>query len=107
MEKSRKNITLQWFVLLLIGSSITFSTLHSHHEIEWNHSTQHTNSDHCLTESTNLCPICGYLFNGAVVKEASQFLLEQLPVNVAYTAESQRLDPFTGKPAGRSPPFAV
>lgn len=107
MEKGRRNIKLQWLVLLLIGSSITFSTLHSHHEVEWNHSTQHVNSDHCLTQTTNVCPICGYLFNASTVNEAPRFLLEQLPVSVAYIAESQRVDPFIGKPAGRSPPFAA
>ena len=104
MNNSQQHTALHWLVLLLVGSSIAFSTLHSHHDVEWNHSTQHADSEHCLTENTNVCPICGYLFNARVVNEPLGVELLKLPVTVAFSPASQRFDPFTGKPAGRSPP---
>ena len=107
MSNRPQHTPLHWLVLLLVGSSIAFSTLHSHHEVEWNHSTQHTDSEHCLTENTNVCPISGYLFNANVVDGPPRFELEKLSVTIVFLSASQQLDPFFGAPAGRSPPVIV
>lgn len=91
-------------MLVLVGASISFSTLHSHHDVEWNHTEKHTDSKHCITENTNVCPICGYLVNAAVPDSPRQALDENPCGLAAILSQSQLIDPFTGKPAGRSPP---
>ncbi len=92
-------------MLILIGTSIVFSTLHSHHDIEWNHANHQTESGLCFTQNTNVCPISGYLFDAPLVEKPGAFELTELPIALTYYAESQRLDPFSGEPDGRSPPF--
>jgi|AntDeeMinimDraft_5_1070356.scaffolds.fasta_scaffold07495_3 hypothetical protein len=105
MSFRNKNIASRWFVLLFVGMSITFSTLHSHHDVEWSHSTNTIQSDQCITETSNVCPICGYLFNANIVDTPTRFVLTERPVAVSFRSTSQYLNPFSGEPAGRSPPI--
>jgi hypothetical protein len=44
------------------------------------------------------------LFNANTVEKPLRTSLTELPITIACLSESQRLDPFSGEPAGRSPP---
>jgi hypothetical protein len=107
MQKSKINTGLRWLVLLLIGTSISFSTLHSHHEVEWNHAEKHTDSEHCITQSTNVCPICGYLSNAEIADQQPTSLSLSAQGPVGTLSESQQLDSFSGTITGRSPPSFI
>ncbi|MBN2732628.1 MAG: hypothetical protein JXR26_09380 [Balneolaceae bacterium] len=105
MFSSRKNNVASWLLLVFIGISITFSTLHSHHHLEWDHTDSHVDTGHCLVDNTNICPICGYLFNANTVERSSQQTPVKITGYVAIFSDSQQRDPFTGQPNGRSPPL--
>lgn len=62
MDFRKNNLGSGLLLVLMIGGSMVFSTLHSHHEVEWNHPERHLNTGTCLTSDTTVCPISGYLF---------------------------------------------
>ena len=96
--------SIGWLMLLFISISITFSTLHSHHHLELDHTDSHVNTGHCLVDDTNTCPVCGFLFNADVAGQQNQIKTEKPGGFVAIFSESQLKDPFTGQRTGRSPP---
>ena len=107
MKKTDSNIVVRWLVLLVIGTSISFSTLHSHHEIKWNHFVHQTDSGQCFVENTNLCPICGYLFNAQTVdsqKASSPVIFAEY---LAFYSEAIEHDFLIDQPNGRSPPALI
>lgn len=46
---------------MLLGISISFSTLHSHHNLELHNSSEFADTGHCITSDDTLCPICANL----------------------------------------------
>ena len=60
MKRRKINIVLGVLMLIFMGSSLTFSTLHSHHHIQWHHSGDFTDTGSCITTDISICPICGY-----------------------------------------------
>lgn len=58
-------------MLLVISISLVFSTLHSHHHIQWDHSGDIANTGHCFTTDTTVCPISGYLFQADIAPAPS------------------------------------
>lgn len=60
MIRSKVNIVLSSFLLILMSSSLTFSTLHSHHHIQWHQNKDFADTGNCLTKDVTICPICGY-----------------------------------------------
>lgn len=60
MKRRKINIILGSLMLIFMGSSLTFSTLHSHHHIQWHHSGEFTDTGNCITADISICPICGY-----------------------------------------------
>lgn len=60
MNHRKIHIILGFLLLMLMGTSLTFSTLHSHHHLQWHHSEDYTETGNCITKDTTLCPICGY-----------------------------------------------
>ncbi|SMO68317.1 hypothetical protein [Fodinibius sediminis] len=59
------------FLLLLTGIGLTITTLHSHHHLEWNHSSDFTDTGHCISSDTTVCPISGYLFETEILSPSS------------------------------------
>lgn len=57
--------------IVLISMSMVISTLHSHHDIQWNSTKEHANTVHNITVDTARCPVCGYLFNANPVPVVS------------------------------------
>ncbi|MDZ7715473.1 MAG: hypothetical protein U5J95_04595 [Balneolaceae bacterium] len=51
--------------------SLVFSTLHSHHHIQWDHSGDIANTGNCFTKDTTVCPISGYLFQADITPPTS------------------------------------
>lgn len=96
---------LSWLILLLIGTSITFSTLHSHHPLEWDHVKSHVDTGNCLVDNTNVCPICGYLFNAQTVEPQSQTGCITRSGYAVILSESVGCTIQTDQPTGRAPPF--
>ncbi|MEL7834226.1 hypothetical protein [Fodinibius sp. Rm-B-1B1-1] len=61
MVRKKLHIALGIFVASLVGVTLTFSTLHSHHNLELHNSSEFANTGHCITADTTLCPICAHL----------------------------------------------
>ena len=60
--KKRRIATYIGFVLLMLMSiGLTFSTLHSHHNLELHNSADFADTGHCLTSDITVCPICAHL----------------------------------------------
>lgn len=60
MIRGKVHIIFSSFLLILMSSSLTFSTLHSHHHIEWHQSGDFADTGNCITKDTTICPISGY-----------------------------------------------
>lgn len=88
----------------MVGTSISFTTLHSHHELKWNHAGHQADTGHCVTEDTNLCPISGYLFNADIAAKTAVPALSVDMRRAGTAAESQHEDPFSARRNARSPP---
>jgi hypothetical protein len=90
--------------IVLISMSITVSTFHSHHDIQWNRSIKHADTGHTLTVDSSQCPVCGYLFkagSGPAVSSTqvlAKSTLIQGSVSLAF------LPSFQNPVSGRSPP---
>lgn len=61
MIKRRLKISASLLLLMLLGISLSFSTLHSHHDLELHNSAGFADTGHCITADTTLCPICAHL----------------------------------------------
>lgn len=60
MKRKKLHIVLGSLLLLLLGGSLTYSTLHSHHHIQWHQSDDFADTGNCITKDITICPICGY-----------------------------------------------
>jgi hypothetical protein len=60
MKRKRLHILLGSLLLILLGGSMTFSTLHSHHHIQWHQSGDFADTGNCITKDVTVCPITGY-----------------------------------------------
>lgn len=105
MENRRINMFSGLFLILLIGGSMIFSTLHSHHEVEWNHPERHLNTGTCLTSDTAVCPISGYLFKADFNPDPSvnPFYYSETTINL--TSEKPNASHTYLFDLGRSPPL--
>lgn len=91
-------------LLVLFSISLTISTLHSHHHIQWDHPPEFADTGHCLSEDITVCPICGYLFKtdlpSASEDSSTYFVSETLTIEADSFLSSA--DEIVIK--GRSPP---
>lgn len=104
MRLPKIHIVLGTFLLVLMGTSLTFSTLHSHHHLSWNHPPEMADTGNCFTEDSTLCPICGYLFDPELPSVTSADI-PFFASEVISTASGQILpEIYTITTQGRSPP---
>jgi hypothetical protein len=61
MIKRRINISVGLLLIILLGISLSFSTLHSHHNLELHNSLEFADTGQCITSDDTLCPICANL----------------------------------------------
>lgn len=62
MIKRSLQIVVSLLLLVLLSIGLTVSTLHSHHNLEWNHPPEYAdNGGQCITTDETVCPICAYL----------------------------------------------
>lgn len=107
MKLHKLNVHIGSIFILLIGVSLTFSTLHSHHHIQWDHPEEFADTGHCITSDTTVCPVCGYLFKIDLTRPA----LSQVPeFNTEVVAEP--VLPVVHNPhlfhiRGRAPPALI
>ncbi|SHE42359.1 hypothetical protein SAMN05443144_101266 [Fodinibius roseus] len=95
------------FLLMLTSIGLTISTLHSHHHLEWNHSSDFTDTGHCLSKDTAVCPIVGYIFEKEVLS-ASRSGNIFFSVKEIITEENNTIDDAsTVVSRGRSPPALI
>ncbi|MDX1585773.1 MAG: hypothetical protein R3222_03480 [Balneolaceae bacterium] len=107
MNRRKVHIILGTLMLLFMGSSLTFSTLHSHHHIQWHHSGDFTDTGNCITADISICPICGYHIKNDIPNSSApdaELVFE--------TILEDRADLFLPKTPlrfdeGRSPPAVV
>ena len=60
MNRRKVHIIFGSLMLIFMSVSLTFSTVHSHHHIQWHHSEDFTDTGNCITSDISICPICGY-----------------------------------------------
>lgn len=60
MKRKRLHILFGSLLLILMGGSLTFSTLHSHHHIQWHQTDDFADTGNCITKDVTVCPISGY-----------------------------------------------
>lgn len=93
------------FLLVLTSIGLTISTLHSHHHLEWNHSSNFTDTGHCISKDTTVCPIVGYIFETEVLS-ATQSSDIFFSVKEIITEESNQIGDISSVVTrGRSPPL--
>lgn len=61
MARRRCKLFFSVLLLMIISGSLTISTLHSHHHLQWDHPEEFADTGSCLTDDETVCPICGYL----------------------------------------------
>lgn len=106
MNRSLKS-KIGLFLLMLTSIGLTISTLHSHHHLEWNHSSDFTDTGHCISTDTTVCPIVGYIFETEVLS-ASQSGDIFFSVKEIITEKSYQIDDHsTVVNRGRSPPALI
>lgn len=106
MNRSLKS-KIGLFLLMLTSIGLTISTLHSHHHLEWNHTTDFTDTGHCISKDTTVCPIVGYIFETEVLS-ASQSGDIFFSVQEIVTKENHQTgDASTVVTRERSPPALI
>lgn len=104
MKRKRLHILLGSLLLILLGGSLTFSTLHSHHHIQWHQTDDFADTGNCITKDVTVCPISGYHLKHDVPEAGDTLVSLQLD---GYVYEQQELF-FPPAPhlidKGRSPP---
>lgn len=107
MKKRSLYSILSFSIMLIIGMNLVISTLHSHHHLQWNHSGDFTDTGHCITTNTTLCPICGYVLKATNSPEpnvTNHFEKYDIVRNIQVRPVSQQShSPFLG----RAPPFSA
>lgn len=95
------------FLLMLTSIGLTISTLHSHHHLEWNHPSDFTDTGHCISTDTTVCPIVGYIFETEVLSASQSgdifFSVKEIITEKRYLID----DHSTVVNRGRSPPALI
>lgn len=98
---------LPFGIILLVSLSLTFNTLHTHEDFDWNSSQHSTELDHSVETNENVCPVCGYLTKLDTVDSSGVYLYPEATEAVVdlpiLLAEDLSLLPVNG----RSPPSLV
>lgn len=104
MRLPKIHIALGTFLLALMSASLTFSTLHSHHHLSWEHPPEVADTGNCLTDDISVCPICGYLFDPVLPNSESVEIEFTKTDTIISTSEDILPDVFSAFSLGRSPP---
>lgn len=107
MKLQRLNVCIGSIFVLLIGMSLIFSTLHSHHHIQWDHPPELADTGHCITSDTTICPVCGYLFKVDLAPPAFSQIPEFDSEVVSGSIHSVVQSPHLLHSRGRSPPSLI
>ncbi|MFW6157328.1 MAG: hypothetical protein ACOC4S_00665 [Balneolaceae bacterium] len=87
--------------------SLTFNTLHTHKEFNWDHSQPPTELDHSVEIDENVCPVCGYLAKLDTV-DSSDFYIYFKATELVIDLPLLLVDDLSILPVnGRSPPVLV
>lgn len=104
MEQNKLHIVVGFFVASLIGVTLTFSTLHSHHNLELHNSSEFADSGQCITDSDILCPICAHLIQSEDVTSGTATTSFIVVNNVTKLPSTETDTKFYFPTKGRSPP---
>lgn len=104
MDQRKLHIALGIFVASLIGVALTFSTLHSHHNLELHNSKDFADTGQCITDSDILCPICAHLVQSEDITADSSNLPFKVVNKVVQPPFNKAVAVFYIPNKGRSPP---
>jgi hypothetical protein len=104
----RGNLTyLPFGIILLVSLTLTFNTLHTHKDLDWDRSQHSTELAHSLEVDENVCPVCGYLTKLDTV-DSTGVCLYLKAIEVVVEAPLLLADDLSLLPVnGRSPPSQV
>lgn len=104
MIKRRINISTGFLLIMLLGISLSFSTLHSHHNLELHNSSEFADTGHCITSDDTLCPICANLIEPDLlsINESGTTFFNTVEQIILIDDNKQSDSVITNR--GRSPP---
>lgn len=104
MITRRINILVSLLLTMLIGVSLAFSTLHSHHNLKLHNSSEFADTGHCITSDNTFCPICAHLIEADLpsLHDADNAFFKAKQ-QISYTADDSRSGVVITN-RGRSPP---
>ncbi|MDZ7659287.1 hypothetical protein [Fodinibius sp.] len=104
MIKRRINISTGLLLIMLLGISLSFSTLHSHHNLELHNSSEFADTGHCITSDDTLCPICAHLIESDLISiSESDTAFFKAEKRITFNAEEEHPGSVITN-RGRSPP---
>lgn len=106
MPLSKRQTFLRWLLLVVISTSISGYTFHSHNRPwkHWNNPQQQPTNGQ-ITPDYNLCPVDGYLFGANVAPSVHYAGFIQAITCLTIWYPSAYHAPFNGPLTGRSPPL--
>lgn len=106
MKRSLKS-KISLFLLVLMSTGLTITTLHSHHHLQWHHSDGVADTGTCLSLDTTYCPIVGHLYEKDVLNASPSSDISFHIYAVIIEQHIQVYDHTTATNRGRSPPALV
>lgn len=104
MIKRRIHISTGLLLIMLLGISLSFSTLHSHHNLELHNSSEFADTGHCITSDDTLCPICANLIEPDLLSvNESGTTFFKTAERIILTDDNEQSDSVITN-RGRSPP---
>lgn len=104
MKQSKLHIALGILVTLIIGITLTFSTLHSHHNLELHNSSEFADTGHCFTDDNTVCPICANLIKPDLLSDVESDDSFLKPEAQIILADEKKQSVLFYLNSGRSPP---
>lgn len=105
MDQRKLHIVLGAMLASLIGVVLTFSTLHSHHNLDLHNSSEFADTGHCISADTTLCPICAHLVQSEDVTTSTSAVSFTIVNSVTEFTATETSTYFYFPNKGRSPPI--
>ena|GEM_PF-4451257 len=105
MNLRNQHKVFAYLFIVLLSTSMTLFTLHSHHHIQWNHPQKQAQTGTTITIDSSTCPISGYLF-GAQFEPIFHLEHHFVHYQLIQQTDTQIISKaFFAPVSGRSPPF--
>ncbi|WP_138429982.1 hypothetical protein [Fodinibius saliphilus] len=107
MFKRSIKLGIAWSLVAFVALGLTISTLHSHHELQWDHHHPEDTTDtgNCISQDESHCPICGIFLKSNLPNPSSGDLAFFFSREFKITVDLISHSVFEIVNKGRSPPL--